>query len=68
MFGDVHVENGKASTIVKAVIGKLDEIGVDKAKLVSLGSDRANVMTGNKKGVGVVLKGNECPILSMCGA
>ncbi|XP_060573718.1 zinc finger protein 862-like [Ruditapes philippinarum] len=52
----VSVRDGKAETLVNAILEQCSKLGLDMLKLVSMASDGAKVMTGHKGGVGALLR------------
>jgi hypothetical protein len=53
---NLEISDGKAETIKNALLGKLNELGIDIKKVVGFGSDGASVMTGCRSGVGMQLR------------
>lgn len=60
---NVDVIDGKADTIVAALLGFMHEFGIPITKLLGLGSDGAAVMMGRKTGVGKQLKDRNALLL-----
>ena len=55
-LGNMSVADGKAHTIVQALVTCLHDRGLDPTKIVSLATDGTSTMMGRKTGVGVQLK------------
>ncbi|XP_045212023.2 zinc finger protein 862-like [Mercenaria mercenaria] len=62
-LGNIGLEDGKAHTVVAALINYLNELQIDASKMVSLATDGAATMMGKKTGVGVQLKSKYSPFL-----
>jgi hypothetical protein len=54
--GCKSVRDGKAETLMNAILEQFSKLGLDMLKLVSMASDCAKVMTGHKGGVGALLR------------
>ena len=61
----IHIQDGKAETIEKALISFLDETNIPISNVTAFGSDGANVMVGRVSGVATRLKRHNPQILSI---
>ena len=53
--GNIRVADGKADTLISAIVSEMTALKVDPKMLVGLATDGASVMTGRSCGVGVQL-------------
>ena len=61
----IHILDGKAETIEKALLSFLDETNIPMSNITAFGSDGANVMVGRVSGVAARLKRHNPQILSI---
>ena len=65
--GNIEVENGKAETIVNAVLKVLNDHQIPMDKVIGLGTDGASVMVGRLNGVSTSLRRlNPCLVNVWC--